>query len=400
MSRGLALISTIIPIDGGVPAMNRWIVRLLQEMEIEPVFAWYEPWSTNPALSVPLHAVATGRRPSMTNRLVYNNYEGHGIGAWLPELEFTHYLPKRNWRDLIQKCQYHIAVTGNPLCAAPFVRMGIPYLAWIATPWEADRRERVNRFSFTRRILDRAINAHLLRRLERQILSDPHGRILALSDYTFRELAVIAERPMDGVMLMPIDPAIFYPVPQERIPWTIGFSGRYSDPRKGITLLLEAVQVLAQAEHPVRLELIGERDTTCIQPQIESLGLADRVVCHQPRAGMDLAQIVRQWDVFVIPSFQEGLCIAALEAMSCGLPVVSTYCGGPEDYVVSGETGELVSRDPFEMAKAISSICGDPDRRLELGDGAIQWVREHASPEASRSVFRHHIHGLYPHLTP
>ena len=40
-----ALISTIEPIDGGVPTMTRCITDLLEELDIEPVYAWYAPWS-------------------------------------------------------------------------------------------------------------------------------------------------------------------------------------------------------------------------------------------------------------------------------------------------------------------------------------------------------------------
>lgn len=400
MIGGRALISTIVPIDGGVPTMTRWIVSLLQEMGIEPVIAWYEPWSTHPSLSVPLHALATGRSPGRTSRRVYDNHMGYGIGAWLPELEFTHYLPRWHWRDLIQQCQFHLAVTGNPLCATPFARLGLPFLAWVATPWEADRRDRVKGFSMPRRWLDKGLNRPFLRRLERQILRSPQGRILALSGYTSRSLAEIAQRPMDGVMLMPVDPSIFHPVPHERVPWTVGFAGRYGDPRKDVRLLLEAVRLLAREDHPIRLEFIGESDSTCLNTQIESLGLVDRVVCHSPRAGSELAGVVRRWDLFVVPSYQEGLCIAALEAMACGIPVVSTFCGGPEDYVLPDRTGELVPRDPGAMARAIASICGDPERRRRLGEGAARWVGDQASPQASREVFHHHFHRLYPLASP
>jgi hypothetical protein len=54
MTRPRALISTIEPIDGGVPTMTRCLAGMLEDLGIEPVFAWYEPWSRRPDLSVPL----------------------------------------------------------------------------------------------------------------------------------------------------------------------------------------------------------------------------------------------------------------------------------------------------------------------------------------------------------
>ena len=56
-----ALISTIEPIDGGVPTMTRCITGLLEELDIEPVYAWYAPWSQHPALSCLLYTSPSPR---------------------------------------------------------------------------------------------------------------------------------------------------------------------------------------------------------------------------------------------------------------------------------------------------------------------------------------------------
>jgi glycosyltransferase involved in cell wall biosynthesis len=396
MSRPRALISTIEPVDGGVPAMTRCITAMLEDMDIEPVFAWYAPWSTHPRLSMPLHAVFSGRRPGRMARRVYGDHEGHGLGAWLPELEFTHYLPRRAWRELVASCDLHLSVTGNPLCATPFARLGIPFLAWVATPWQADRADRVRRFSWPRRLLDGALNGPVLKRLERQVLRAPRGRILALSSYTASALEAIADRPMDGVLRMPVDPSIFHAAPGRTVPWRIGFTGRYGDPRKQITLLLEAVALLAAAGRPVQLVLAGEQNVELLGDRLAAMGLGERVQCHPCLSPEPLADVLKALDLFVIPSHQEGLCIAALEAMACGVPVVSTRCGGPEDYVIEGRTGQLVASEPAAMAAAITAICGDRHRRDTLSAGAQHWVRQQASPAAARRTFQAHLEAITP----
>jgi len=398
MSHPRALISTIEPVDGGVPTMTRCIATMLEELGIEPVFAWYAPWSAHPGLSLPLHALplalSTGRRPGAMERQAYGGHEGHGIGAWLPELEFTHYLPRRRWRELIASCSHHLCVTGNPLSALPYARLGLPFLAWVATPWEADRVDRVRGFSLPRRLLDRVVNAPALRRLERQVLRAPGGRILALSSYTARNLEAIAGRPMEGVLLMPVDTTVFHPAPDRQIPWRIGFSGRYGDPRKHVDLLLESVRLLVQAGHPVQLDLAGEPEAMFLQQRLSDLGIAERVRCHPYLDPPRLARVLQGLDLFVIPSHQEGLCIAALEAMACGVPVVSTRCGGPEEFVLEGSTGQLVEADPEAMARAIQLICGERAIQRRLGSGAAAWVREHASPQAARRLFRRELAAL------
>ena len=396
MTRPRALISTIEPVDGGVPTMTRCIADLLRELEIEPVFAWYEPWSSQPRLSVPMYALPSGRRPGSVARPAYGDHEGHGIGAWLPELEFTHYLPRRPWRELIASCSYHLSVTGNPLCAAPFARLGVPFLAWVATPWEADRTNRVRSFSRPRRWLDQGINSPVLQKLERQILQAPGSHVLALSTYTSRALERIAGRPMDGVLLMPVDTRVFHPEPGKVRPWRLGFSGRYGDPRKHIDLLLEAVSLLKRQGQPVELELVGEKQTNLLDAQLADLQIADRVHCHSHLPASDLAGLLQGMDVFVIPSHQEGLCIAALEAMACAVPVVSTRCGGPEEFVLDDHTGQLTASDPAAMAAAISSICQDRDRRERLAQGACRWINEHASTTSARDTFLRHFDAVYP----
>ncbi|MFM7393012.1 MAG: glycosyltransferase family 4 protein [Cyanobium sp.] len=398
MTRPRALISTIEPIDGGVPTMTRCLAGMLEDLGIEPVFAWYEPWSRRPDLSVPLPSLLRGRRPGERSCTAYGDHEAHGLGAWLPELEFTHYLPRRSWRDLIDSCRWHLAVTGNPLCAVPYARLGLPFLAWVATPWAADRSERVRTFSTPRRMLDRGLNAPVLRRLERSVLRAPGARILALSAYTAAELEAIAGRPMEGVLLMPVDTQRYRPDPSRTRPWRLGFCGRWLDPRKDIDLLLRATSLLLKRGHPVELVLAGENDPEPLRARWSELGLDGRVVTHPHLGPEDLARVLQGLDLFVIPSHQEGLCIAALEAMACGVPVVSTRCGGPQTYVLPDRTGLLVDRDAEALAAAVAGIVADRSRRDALGAGALSWVRENATPEAARRLVHRHLEALAPLL--
>lgn len=393
-----ALISTIQPFSGGVPAKTRWVVDELAALGIPSLVAWYEPWSCTPRLSVPLHRLLSGGRPGAAPTTLWNGVPGEGIGCWLPELEFTHYLPNRHWRQLVAAADLHLAVTGNPLCAQRFLPSRIPFLAWVGTPWHDDRVDRVRRFPWPRRLLDGAVNAPVLRTMERRVLRAPQGRILTISGHTASALEAIGGRAPAGVLVLPPDPALFHPDPAARVPWRIGFAGRWSDPRKRLPLLLEAVALLQRQGHPVHLELTGEADAAALQPQLESMGIADCVHCY-PRLGREqLAAVLRRWDLFVIPSHQEGLCIAALEAMACGVPVVSTRCGGPEDFVIPGQTGELVPHDSAAMAAAIARICADAPWRMQLSTGALSWIAAHADASEARRRFREHLRAVYPHL--
>lgn len=385
-----ALITTIQPVDGGVPTMTRWVCKILMDLNITPVLAWYAPWRNQPELSVPFYKVLK-HRPRSIRQSALEKYEGFGIGSWLPELEFTHYLPTKKWKDLIGECQLHLSVSGNPLCATPYVLMNTPFLAWVATPWEADRRNRVKSFKLPRRVLDSVLNKPVLALLERKILCSRYGNIVSLSHYTAREFTKISGKQLNHVMLMPVNSTVFYPDYSKTIPWRIGFTGRFCDPRKNIGLLLFAAKMIRLMGHNIEVFLVGDKDYLEIIPLIQSLGLEKHVQCFPHMEPVELAGLLRSLDIFVIPSYQEGLCISALEAMACGVPVISTRCGGPEDYVITNQTGLIVENNADSLSKSIKGLCQNREKRNMLALNSYKWIQEHASEDKTQSVFKSHL---------
>lgn len=388
-----ALITTIQPIDGGVPAMTRWICKILEEHNIISSLAWYAPFRNYPTLSVPLYQIGR-KRPGTIKETALNNYPSYGLGAWYPEFEFTHYLPRQAWKDLIRQNDIHFVVSGNTLAAAPYVFLKIPFVSWIATPWEADRQNRVCTFSKQRKLLDSVINKPIIRLLEKKILRSRHASVLALSSYTSDELRRIAKREVSDVMIMPVDDKVFKRDSSKTQPWRIGFSGRYCDPRKNIDLLLAAARIVLPYKSHLEIVLVGDKDSSIIENKIISYGLKSHVRCYQHMNPKELSILLQSLDVFVIPSHQEGLCISALEAMACGVPIISTYCGGPEEYVKPFQTGLLVNSSPSSLASAILQVCSDRILRENLANGCCRWIKENASQERSREVFRKHLYDL------
>jgi glycosyltransferase involved in cell wall biosynthesis len=379
------LISTIAPVSGGVPTMTAFIVRALRGRGFDPILAHYEPYSVSPALSVPAVRLFGGRVGHET-RSAFDGCESHAIGAWLPELEVTHYRATPVWRRLIEGATACLVVSGNALGALPFYQLQRPFLAWLASGWAADRQHRVAGFAWPRAVLDRAVVRPAARRLERKILN--RGAILSLSDYTRRTLDRIAGRAVvRDVLPMPIDTEFFRPQPGVGVRGRIGFSGRLDDPRKNVGLLLAALSLLRKNGDAVSALLIGAEPSATLSAQLAAYGI-ERDVTLQPYAVREtLREHLRSLDLFVVPSHQEGLCIAALEAMACGIPVVSTRCGGPEEFVIDGETGSLVDFDAAAMADAIATIVHDRDQRERSAAGARAMVLRHYSNERAERIF-------------
>jgi glycosyltransferase involved in cell wall biosynthesis len=388
------LISTIAPVSGGVPQMTRFVAEALEARGYDPVLAYYEPHSVSPELSVPSFRLLQRRVGRRAGRAL-NGYESHALGAWLPELEFTHYWPTTAWRTLIDSCRYHVSVSGNCLAATPYALTDRPFLAWVATPWEDDRKARVASFPWPRKLLDRTVNERVIRRIEKKVLHS--GTLLALSDHTRERLDRIAGRAATyGVLPMPVDTVRFCPDEAAVIPGRIGFVGRYDDPRKNVALFLDVVRICRQRGLEVSADLIGGGADRNVQQAIQGRGLAEAVRLRAYADHATLPEHLRRLDVFVVPSHQEGLCIAALEAMACGCPVVSTPCGGPQEFVLDGETGYLCGFDAASMAEAIRRVCTDRRLRSRLSVAARDLVQNRytraTAEKRLRTAFAHAFH--------
>jgi len=124
-----------------------------------------------------------------------------------------------------------------------------------------------------------------------------------------------------------------------------------------------------------KLEIYGEGVLRAdLQAQIESLGLANSVKL----AGQsdNVARHLANADVFILSSRSEGLPIALLEAMSAGLPCITTEVEGVDEVLVEGEHGLTVPvEDPDALAQAILQLLRDPQARSRMGAAA----REHVS---------------------
>lgn len=83
----------------------------------------------------------------------------------------------------------------------------------------------------------------------------------------------------------------------------------------------------------------------------------------------DVVDICSQVDLFVLPSLHEGLSVASLEAMYCGLPVVISDIRGVRDYLIDGENGYICGvQDVAAYVKAITKLLGNKELRTQMGN--------------------------------
>ncbi|WP_247729232.1 glycosyltransferase [Halovivax limisalsi] len=158
-------------------------------------------------------------------------------------------------------------------------------------------------------------------------------------------------------------------------------------PAKRHRAVLEAARVLDEREGApsVSVTIAGSGELAAdLRQRRDALGL-QRV--SLPGHVDDVPALLREHDIYLHTAAYEGLCLAALEAMACELPVVSTRVGGPATYVEDGRSGYLLDEaDPHAIADAIRRLS-DPDRRREFGGRGREIVENGYSQAALVSAF-------------
>lgn len=142
-------------------------------------------------------------------------------------------------------------------------------------------------------------------------------------------------------------------------------------PQKDHATLLRA---LARIEQPAHLLLVGDGE---LKPALEKLagdlGIRERV--HFLGRRPDVPELLRSADLFVHSTHSDGFCIAALEAMAAGLPVVASRVPGLADVI--GEAGVLIPpQDPQALATAISSLLSSPKKSVALSQAGLRRAQD------------------------
>ena len=139
--------------------------------------------------------------------------------------------------------------------------------------------------------------------------------------------------------------------------------------KKGHRVLLEALAA-TPALADARLVVIGDGPLRgALEARARELGIGDRVVFCGTRR--DLGNLLSAMDVFVLPSFWEGLPLVLLLALGAGRPVVATAIAGIPEVVRDGENGLLVPPGDVEaLGLAMGRLGGDPEARRRFGERA------------------------------
>ncbi len=159
-------------------------------------------------------------------------------------------------------------------------------------------------------------------------------------------------------------------------------------PRKGTPELLEALASPTLRPLNWTAVIAGNGEVDAARRQALAGGIADRVEIPGWVDAAAVAALLAAADIFVLPSHYEGLPVSILEAMSAGLPVVTTPVGAIPELVLADETGLLVPPGSAPaLAAALAALIEGPALRLKFGTAARARVEQHFRIEGMAARF-------------
>jgi UDP-glucose:(heptosyl)LPS alpha-1,3-glucosyltransferase len=230
--------------------------------------------------------------------------------------------------------------------------------------------------------------------LERRVYRDPRVTLAAVSRHTAAQLARYFGRHDVTVIPNGVDAEHFSPTalatmreryrhewkcsPREFVLLLIGNDWR----NKGLKTLLEACaqcgaqhpaqQPPEQVDVPVRLLVVGQDDQAPFRLEAQKMGIAERVQFFAPVP--DVRIFYAAADALVAPSLEDSFNLPALEAMSCGLPVVVSRAAGVTDWLAHGKDS-IVLEDPEnvgELAAAIRFLAANSSWREAIASNGLR----------------------------
>jgi phosphatidylinositol alpha-mannosyltransferase len=177
------------------------------------------------------------------------------------------------------------------------------------------------------------------------------------------------------------------PLPGYPRPGTVGFLGRYDEPRKGMSVLLDALARLAPARPELRLLVAGRGDGEELLAGLPA-ALAGRVDLLGQVDEADKGRMLRSVDVYCAPNLGgESFGIVLLEAMAAGAPILASDLDPFRRVLDDGRAGTLFrTGDPAALAGCLAGLLDDPAGRARLAAVGTDVVGAYDWPVVARQI--------------
>ena len=386
----IGLVVPALEEGGGVPAVAIFIYQVILRSGMFDCQIVSLSASAVDELSVCITKPASWFRGIRAREEVWQGMRFIRVGAMFSEFEFQRFKPRKLLATTLADCDLIHMVCGAPAWAHAVIGLGKPVSMHVASRVKVERLRRDERPQSLKDWWRKGMTEitswmddSALRLVDAIQVLNPY-----MLDYC---KAINSGRSNVDIVYAPpgLDTKLFQPIIDRHLvvdPYILCV-GRLDDPRKNIYLLLQAFYQLPPNLSHLKLITAGAHPPQEYWSLVESMGLQERV-SHVMRPEMsELVKLYQQATVFALPSAEEGFGIVIIEAMACGVPVVSTRCGGPESIINDGKDGYLVPLDNASaMAEALSNLCSDIERNKMMGREARVTVETRYASEVAGNV--------------
>jgi glycosyltransferase involved in cell wall biosynthesis len=235
------------------------------------------------------------------------------------------------------------------------------------------------------RRIHRRLYYSLIMALERRIYRSPLASLAAVSSLVSRHLNNFFERSDSWVIPNAVDTVHFTPEARfgqrARARHLLGLNSEVfvllligNDwEKKGLATLLDSMA--GCRDLPLHLLVVGTDDRRLFLSQIERLGLTDRVQFELSKS--DVLQFYAAADLYTGPSLEDSFALPPLEAMACGLPVITSINNGGSQVISDSVDGYVLTdpRNSSELAVLLRKLYRDSDLRARIGQNAARTAK-------------------------
>ncbi|MGP1375880.1 MAG: glycosyltransferase family 4 protein [Almyronema sp.] len=168
---------------------------------------------------------------------------------------------------------------------------------------------------------------------------------------------------------------------------------------KGLPILLESLAQLHSTQPNLQLTVVGDgEERASLEANVQQMGLQTVVEFVGYQSQSAVRQYLQQTDIFVLPSFAEGVPVVLMEAMATAVPVIATRIAGISELVEEGVSGYLVPPgDVYALQQKICLLAENAELRQQLGQAGRRQVKEafNLKTEAQKlhEIFSHQLKG-------
>jgi glycosyltransferase involved in cell wall biosynthesis len=392
----MPIIGVVVPAltaGGGVPSVADFLCTQIERTGRFRLRLFSLATSSRDECSLRFSSPSTWTQRPNSRTDIWRGREFTHFGAFGSEFEFRRVAPSTALIRAAEQCDLLQFVSGSPAPALTLKGCSKPVVLQVATRAVVERRKQLQDVSSSLGLW-RAAMTRIIDRCDDRALQMVDAVMVEnrwMLDYARK---VVGNRDVSVQNAPPgVDCAYFVPSRSRASrlsndPYVL-FVGRLSDPRKNVTLLCTAYsQLCAQQTNPPRLVLAGFGSLPATaMAALEGPQVRERVTVVTAPTTEALRDLYQDATCLAVPSDEEGFGVVILEAMACGVPVIATRCGGPEEIITNGQDGFLVPLDNAqEMALHLRLLCGN-SLNQRMGEAARQSVLARYSVEAAFAPF-------------